>query len=878
MARSVFVAVFLAALVANAVAVKLELLGMEHERLPGEYIIEYHNDPHSAKMFEHHLSNWQDHFASEPLPLARSLGFNMFHARLTDDEVAKVENFTEVKHISHNRIMKKSQAQTQTGATPSLDRIDSQTGLDGSYTALNDGSGVDIFVLDTGCDTDNFFWGDDPNKCTYLGDCAAPGITPRCDTSLQPRDDDGHGSHVAGSAGSERFGVAKGATVRCVRVLGSDGSGSIAGIINGMVLVAQTRNTEAAQGTGRPGVINMSLGGGFSSQLNDVCNQVVEAGTVVVVAAGNEAQDSNNVSPASATDVITVGSSQNNDVVSSFSNTGPGTDIFAVGSNVESIRANADGGVTLTISGTSMASPHVAGACAQLLSADPTRTPAQVMQIITSTATNNALSASARTVAGTPNLLLNVANAAFAGPAAALPEQTEEMDAQSPLDQPVPDSARCLTTVDAVEGAGALAAGAGTMFDIFALQNNNGNAPSLETITFYSATEITADAPATALVFTRAGEGYRANGAVTNSDLWDISEQQNGQGLVQVSSNGQTRTIGGTEVFENVVVLPEALELVVGSRNSVYLALSESNVVFQNQQTQGNQGVGNDDNVVVAPGRAIGRAPFSPTRFAENILPLVNLCYSPVVATQAVGNDAGLDTAIPPSNQGLDCLTNIQSDSDDISNLQNGVMFDLVVDGLASDVFLESFSVFLMDNMESGVAEVWTTLDGASYEGQENNPDAWRLIGSVDGMSIGLSNSGEGSMDVDEDDMAAPERPLTPELIDLDMALNFEITARDTPVGFYVTFRSDDMQYYETTSSERQTVAMNEYVSMTGGKGVVYPFGGTNNDMIFDMRQFSGQACFSGSATGSSGASSVAATPLTLIAGVVVSALVLIYN
>jgi hypothetical protein len=194
--------------------------------------------------------------------------------------------------------------------------------------------------------------------------------------------------------GGTTYGVAKGVTLHPVRVLNCSGSGTNAGVIAGINWV--TVNAV------KPAVANMSLGGGASSAVDTAVNNSVAAGITYAVAAGNENQNACNVSPARAAVAITVGATTNTDVRSSFSNYGTCLDIFAPGSSITSA-VNTSDSATATYSGTSMASPHVAGAAALYLAANPSATPAQVATALTTNATANKVTSLGT---GSPNRLL----------------------------------------------------------------------------------------------------------------------------------------------------------------------------------------------------------------------------------------------------------------------------------------------------------------------------------------------------------------------------------------------------------------------------------------------------------------------------------------
>lgn len=274
---------------------------------------------------------------------------------------------------------------TQTNATWGLDRIDQASlPLSSTYTYNNDGAGVTVYVIDTGIRTTH----------QDFGGRAVPGYTAINDGNGS-NDCNGHGTHVAGTVGGATWGVAKGATLVAVRVLGCNGSGSDSGVISGIDWVAQD-----ADG---PAVINMSLGGGASNATDAAVRRAHDAGVTVVVAAGNENQNACNVSPSRAPEAITVASSTSSDSRSSFSNWGSCVDIFAPGSNIRSASSGSNTGST-TLSGTSMASPHVAGAAALYLAANPGASPTAVATALTGNATTNKISGPN----GSPNRLLYV--------------------------------------------------------------------------------------------------------------------------------------------------------------------------------------------------------------------------------------------------------------------------------------------------------------------------------------------------------------------------------------------------------------------------------------------------------------------------------------
>jgi subtilisin family serine protease len=209
-------------------------------------------------------------------------------------------------------------------------------------------------------------------------------------------DCNGHGTHVAGTVGGATYGIAKGVMLKPVRVLDCNGSGSNSGVITGVDWVTGNKSG--------PAVANMSLGGGVSSALDDAVQRSINAGVTYAVAAGND-YDANacNGSPSRVAAALTVGSTTSSDARSDFSNIGSCLDLFAPGSSITSSWHTGDS-ATNTISGTSMATPHVAGVAALYLQGSPSASPASVSSAIVSGATSNVVT---NPGSGSPNKLLH---------------------------------------------------------------------------------------------------------------------------------------------------------------------------------------------------------------------------------------------------------------------------------------------------------------------------------------------------------------------------------------------------------------------------------------------------------------------------------------
>jgi subtilisin family serine protease len=310
-----------------------------------------------------------------------------FAAEMSQAAAQAIANDPRVKYVEEDSIVELDT--TQTGATWGLDRIDQRNlPLDGNYTYATTASNVHAYIVDTGILTSH----------SQFGGRATVGVDEIGD-GHNGIDCNGHGTHVSGTVGGSTYGVAKGVSLVAVRVLDCSGSGSNSGVIAGVNWVASNAI--------KPAVANMSLGGGASQALDDAVTAAVNAGVVFCVAAGNgdaagNPLDACTTSPARAAAAITVSATDSTDHKASWANYGTCVDIFAPGVNITSSWYSSTT-ATNTISGTSMATPHVAGASALYLAGNPTATPAAVVSALTSNATSGVVIGPGT---GSPNRLL----------------------------------------------------------------------------------------------------------------------------------------------------------------------------------------------------------------------------------------------------------------------------------------------------------------------------------------------------------------------------------------------------------------------------------------------------------------------------------------
>ncbi|MFJ9005366.1 S8 family peptidase [Streptomyces canus] len=311
---------------------------------------------------------------------------NGYTATLSATEARRLAADPSVASVEQNQTVHLADT-TQSSAPWGLDRIDQAAlPLSGTYTYPDTaGSGVTAYVIDTGV---RITHSQISGRASYGYDAV--------DGDTTASDGNGHGTHVATTIAGSTYGVAKKAKVVAVRVLDNAGSGTTAGVIAGIDWVTNNHSG--------PSVANLSLGGGASSTLDTAVRNSIASGVTYAIAAGNSSANASSYSPARVTEAITVGATTSTDARASYSNYGSVLDVFAPGSSITAGWYTSDT-ATNTISGTSMATPHVAGAAAVYLAGHTSATPAQVATALVNGATSNVVTSPGT---GSPNKLLKL--------------------------------------------------------------------------------------------------------------------------------------------------------------------------------------------------------------------------------------------------------------------------------------------------------------------------------------------------------------------------------------------------------------------------------------------------------------------------------------
>jgi subtilisin family serine protease len=373
-----------------------DVLGAERaDAVPGSYVVALNDSASPRSASASAASSLVDKYGGQVRETWQH-ALNGFHATMSSAQARRLAADPRVAFVQADLPISIDATQAN---PPSwgIDRIDQRDlPLDAAYNYGTTASNVRAYIIDTGIRTTHSDFG---GRATWG--------TNTVDTNNT--DCNGHGTHVSGTVGGTAHGVAKGVQLIAVKVLNCSGSGTTAGVVSGVDWV--TRNAV------KPAVANMSLGGGVDSALDTAVRNSIAAGVTFAVASGNSNANACNYSPARVAEALSVNASTRTDGRASFSNFGTCTDVFAPGEGITSAW-NTNDTATNTISGTSMASPHVAGAAALYLANNPTATPPTVNAAIVAAATSDKITSPGT---GSPNKLLFTGTATPGGPVVANP-------------------------------------------------------------------------------------------------------------------------------------------------------------------------------------------------------------------------------------------------------------------------------------------------------------------------------------------------------------------------------------------------------------------------------------------------------------------------